>query len=271
MPDVEALNLSGWETIITAIAQGLHNGTIKSTDLSKAFILKTAGELTKAVDIGFGTSYRNEGEETMAELLKQNSFLFSAAKNIAMQHEMAEMMLDEKGNIKPFSNFKEAVLEINDNYNKLYLQAEYQTVLSSSQAAKKWQDIERRKERFPNLQYRTVGDERVREEHAALEGIIRPVDHAFWNNYYPPNGWRCRCYVTQTDRPTNGDDVPVVNDKTVPKDFRQNVGKTSKTFKVTAEPGTKDFMRYAGTTPKLSKKEQQDIAKQLKDISGEEN
>lgn len=41
--------------------------------------------------------------------------------------------------------------------------------------------------------YVTVGDVRVRPEHARLEGVTLPKDDPFWQRYYPPNGWSCRC------------------------------------------------------------------------------
>jgi SPP1 gp7 family putative phage head morphogenesis protein len=43
--------------------------------------------------------------------------------------------------------------------------------------------------------YVTTGDERVRPEHAILEGVTLPKDDPFWKRYYPPNGWSCRCQV----------------------------------------------------------------------------
>jgi SPP1 gp7 family putative phage head morphogenesis protein len=43
--------------------------------------------------------------------------------------------------------------------------------------------------------YVTTGDERVRPEHAVLEGVTLPKDDPFWKRYYPPNGWSCRCQV----------------------------------------------------------------------------
>lgn len=43
--------------------------------------------------------------------------------------------------------------------------------------------------------YVTTGDDRVRPEHAALEGTTLPKDDPFWKRYYPPNGWSCRCQV----------------------------------------------------------------------------
>ncbi len=37
--------------------------------------------------------------------------------------------------------------------------------------------------------------QRPRPHHVALDGITRPPDDPFWAQYYPPNGWGCRCRV----------------------------------------------------------------------------
>lgn len=42
-------------------------------------------------------------------------------------------------------------------------------------------------------QYVTVGDDRVRPEHEVLDGVTLPKDDPFWQRFYPPNGWNCRC------------------------------------------------------------------------------
>jgi SPP1 gp7 family putative phage head morphogenesis protein len=48
---------------------------------------------------------------------------------------------------------------------------------------------------YPALMYRTQRDGRVRPEHAALDGKVFSKDDSVWQTIYPPNGWRCRCYV----------------------------------------------------------------------------
>ena len=48
-----------------------------------------------------------------------------------------------------------------------------------------------------NLQYRTAGDERVRDSHDKLRDTTLPKNDAFWDSFYPPNGWRCRCTVVE--------------------------------------------------------------------------
>jgi hypothetical protein len=35
----------------------------------------------------------------------------------------------------------------------------------------------------------------VRPQHRAWNGLIYPVDDAFWQTHYPPNSWGCRCTV----------------------------------------------------------------------------
>lgn len=41
--------------------------------------------------------------------------------------------------------------------------------------------------------YVTAHDDRVRPSHEALDGVTLPKDHPFWQMFYPPNGWNCRC------------------------------------------------------------------------------
>ncbi len=48
-------------------------------------------------------------------------------------------------------------------------------------------------ETFPFLQYNAVNDRRTRPTHAALHGMIFPINHPFWDIWYPLNGYRCRC------------------------------------------------------------------------------
>jgi len=41
--------------------------------------------------------------------------------------------------------------------------------------------------------YITVGDDRVRPEHAGLDGTTAPKDDSIWRSIWPPNGYSCRC------------------------------------------------------------------------------
>jgi SPP1 gp7 family putative phage head morphogenesis protein len=48
---------------------------------------------------------------------------------------------------------------------------------------------------MPYWKYLTMGDENVRDSHAALHGLILPADDPFWATHYPPWDWGCRCQV----------------------------------------------------------------------------
>lgn len=47
----------------------------------------------------------------------------------------------------------------------------------------------------PYWLYDAVDDKHTREQHRALDGKVYPADHPFWDVWYPPNGYRCRCAV----------------------------------------------------------------------------
>ncbi len=146
--------------------------------------------------------------------------------------EMNSHLVDEKGKIRNFQQFKRKVIATDTKYNKNHLQAEYQTAKRSAKMAIKWKDFEKNKRLFPNLKYMTTNDDKVRKDHAPLHGIIRAVNDPFWNIYYPPNGWRCRCYVKQTTEPVN-DKQP----KELPtKGFTHNAGKSNQIYNPKEHP-----------------------------------
>lgn len=62
-------------------------------------------------------------------------------------------------------------------------------------AVTRYEDQQDVKAAFPYLMYLTVGDQNVRDEHAALDGLILPVDDPFWEKHYPPWDFGCRCLV----------------------------------------------------------------------------
>ena len=71
----------------------------------------------------------------------------------------------------------------------------FNTNIRSAHMAGRWQQLQANKARRPYLQYRTAGDSRVRPQHRMWNGLIYPIDDAFWQTHYPPNGWGCRCTI----------------------------------------------------------------------------
>lgn len=91
------------------------------------------------------------------------------------------------------------VQTIDSTYNRRYLKAEYDLAHSSAIMAARWEDIAGDGDRYL-LQYRTAGDAKVRPDHAALNGITLPQSDPFWQSFFPPNGWGCRCTAVQVRR-----------------------------------------------------------------------
>ena len=111
-------------------------------------------------------------------------------------NEAFPALVGSDGNIKPFEQFYKEVSAIHDRYNRHYLRAEYNFVHASAQMAARWEEFAADGDDY-NLQYRTAGDNRVREEHRALDGVTLPFSDPFWEEFLPPNGWNCRCSVVQ--------------------------------------------------------------------------
>lgn len=126
----------------------------------------------------------------MRERLTRSNYIFSGIKTFHELNEAFPSMLDENGNKKPFERFLNDVQKINDTYNANYLHAEYNFVQASATMAAKWEQFSEDGDRY-NLQYRTAKDDKVRPEHAALDGVTLPMSDSFWETYYPPNGWNC--------------------------------------------------------------------------------
>lgn len=137
-----------------------------------------------------------EMSSTMREHLQQSDYLFSGFKTFHELNQAFPSLIDEKGNKKPFNRFLNDVKTIDKTYNERYLRAEYNFASASAQMAAKWEQMATDGDEY-YLQYRTAGDGAVRPEHAALHNVTLPASDSFWDTYYPPNGWNCRCTVVQ--------------------------------------------------------------------------
>jgi SPP1 gp7 family putative phage head morphogenesis protein len=156
---------------------------ILASDEAQEFITTHAGIL----DGGF---QKVEMSDKMRERLTRSNYIFSGIKTFHELNEAFPSMVDENGNKKPFERFLNDVQKINDTYNANYLHAEYNFVQASATMAAKWEQFSEDGDRY-NLQYRTAKDDKVRPEHAALDGVTLPMSDSFWETYYPPNGWNC--------------------------------------------------------------------------------
>ena len=153
-------------------------------------------ETLRCISGGIDAAIPHDVPDTLRYALENNAFIFSGFKTFHAMREVGLSMIDKEGNLKPFDKFKTDVKAINANYNTNYLYAEYKHAMAASQMAVKWDDLSKDGDKY-YLQYRTAGDDRVREDHRMLDGITLPPSDPFWSKYYPPNGWGCRCTAVQ--------------------------------------------------------------------------
>lgn len=194
----------------------------------------TYGEMLEATSKGYGKTWDTElkKKDSTVQKLDAHIYLFSGVKTYHQLLAINEMLVDDTGKLRTFSEFKTKALEVHQTYNVTYLETEYRTAKRSAQAARQWQEFVKNSDLFPNLKYRTVGDARVRDEHDKLDNIIKPINDSFWDSHYPPNGWNCRCRVQSDDgKVTKG--TPKI---TIDKGFANNVGKTGKVFDPDGHP-----------------------------------
>lgn len=134
--------------------------------------------------------------DSMRRHLQQSDYIFSGMKTFHELNEAFPSLIDENGVRKPFEQFLNDVQKIDNTYNRNYLRAEYNFAHASAQMASRWEQFAADGDRY-NLQYRTANDGSVRPEHAALHGVTLPPSDPFWQSYFPPNGWNCRCTAVQ--------------------------------------------------------------------------
>lgn len=180
---------------------------------------------------------RLEMSDTMRKRLTRSNYIFSGIKTFHELNEAFPSLLDSNGNRKTFEAFLNDVRKIDNTYNSNYLRAEYNFVQSSAEMAAKWEQFSEDGDRY-NLQYRTANDGKVRPEHAALNGVTLPPSDPFWEEYYPPNGWNCRCTVVQVRKSkypaTPHDEAMALGEEALQRDtkgiFHFNPGKENKTI-----------------------------------------
>lgn len=156
-----------------------------SEDFSKA--LQTALRTTiNNTDYGY-----DETHAVFVTALEQNLFHFSAAKTLAE----CQTLNQEFRKARNFTEFHQKAKQICGMFNKVWQRTEYDTAVLTAEAAATYQRLIKKANTFPYWQYVTAGDNRVREEHRQLNGLILEVRDPRWDKIYPPNGWNCRCRV----------------------------------------------------------------------------
>jgi SPP1 gp7 family putative phage head morphogenesis protein len=206
----------------------IHNKKLKKGDLDADLWAFNVKEILKGIEQGTGIGfasikYGDKYYELMTQLRK-NVYVFAAFKNYNNIADMVSALNDSTGKIRTFSEFKDIASGISKVYNEDWLQTEYNTAIGQGQMALRWADFAENAELFPWLQYVAIQDDRTRPAHAALHGVTLRWDDDFWKEFFPPNGWNCRCDVRSFAKADELRPESLPSTEEVPMSFRINPG-----------------------------------------------
>lgn len=158
-----------------------------SDDLIRA-LSEGSNKKVALADTSFVYGARDDAFITSMEM---NVFHFSAAKTLAELQELNSLFR----NSSSFEDFYKQAVDVTDVFNKQWQKTEYETAVLTAESASNYQRLLSKTKLFPYWEYKTAGDDRVRPEHVELDGLILPANDPRWDKIFPPNGWKCRCYV----------------------------------------------------------------------------
>lgn len=222
------------EKEIETLLNKIYLGTVSSQNLPLELYLQISSDLENAVYTGFGDTLHKDTKPKDLKTLKSmrdNVHYFSAAKVYQMVRQAEAHKKDRNGMVSQ-TKFLEKSTGVITEFLGAFLFAEKDHAVQVGKAGSKWNKIIDRKT-TTYLEYVTMKDNRVRPAHVYLDGIIRKSDDKFWDTFFPPNGWMCRCKTRSTPKGQDTDLKPFDMEEAlynVPKEFRMNFGKEGIVF-----------------------------------------
>lgn len=233
------------------VLEGIYNGIYSKDNLPLNLYLELNSKLQSSIHAGFGATISDfnilDKEYELLTGFSQNMQKFSGAKSFHQVKDIEKLVF--KGATKvAFDEYRLNADKVFNIYNKTWLEVETDIIIKMTDSSRDWLSYEKQVDTFPLLQFITVGDSRVRPHHAALDGIIKPVNDSFWNSYAPPLEYRCRCLLIQLDEgkitPDKNIDFKEIK-KEVDPVFENNPNKSGKLF---LETGKNKHPYFKGVT-----------------------
>lgn len=154
-----------------------------------------------AADRGMADATAPDPSKDFRAALRHNNAVFAAFKVHRMQNDMAAMLRDENGDLKPFEQWVKDVRPIASHQCERWLRTEYDTAVTRAHQAADWQQFEREKDVLPNLRWMPSTSPHPGVDHKIFWNIVRPIDDPFWNEHRPGDRWNCKCSLSSTDDP----------------------------------------------------------------------
>ena len=214
------------------------------TDIEINLFNEICDRINEAARKGLDESGTVDPDDDFRTAILRNNEVFAAFKVHRMQNDMARLLLDSNGNLKPFEQWRKEVMPIASHQVGQWLRTEYNTAVLRAHQAADWQQFEREKDVLPNLRWMPSTSVNPGKDHMVFWGTVRPIDDPFWNEHRPGDRWNCKCDLSSTDDPVT--EIPDFTKKVNPHPgLDNNPGKDGKLFSDThpyianAYPGAK--------------------------------
>lgn len=157
----------------------------------------------EAMKAGFAASEYISLKQRFIDEVMHNNEVFAAFRTHRMQNDMAARLLDEKGNLKPFRQWRKDIEDIADHYCNRWLQTEYDTAVIRAHRAADWKRYENQSDVYPNVRWMPTTSVEPDAYHKQYwdAKLTLPVGHPFWKEHRPGDRWNCKCSLRQTDEP----------------------------------------------------------------------
>lgn len=139
---------------------------------------------------------------------------------------LENLLLDVKKSSNTYAEFVEKGKEV-INLHTEHLKVEVKSVNTAAEQMKEWNNIVKDKDKY--IEWVTSNDDKVRDEHRALDGLTLKVNDPFWNKQFPGRDWNCRCTHKIVRKP-NKTDIPTNLDNPTDTGLVVNPGKTGLFF-----------------------------------------
>lgn len=143
-----------------------------------------------------------EAFRAMTDAARSRAFAVGGLARMDQSAVVQEAIGEALANGETLASFKGRIGEVikESGWTNWRVETIFRSNMQQAYQAGRYAQMQAAKEDLPYWQYVAVGDRRTRPAHAALNGMVYPADHPFWDTNYPPNGFQCRCTARALSR-----------------------------------------------------------------------
>jgi hypothetical protein len=167
---------------------------VLSTDEWTKLFDYTAKKFFSGAQSGYGITFTDAAgpDKELLQQLQTNLYHFSAAKDYQLLLKLNGLLRDDDGNLRSKADFMKVALEAHEEYNVNWLATEYNMAVGKATGQARIKQFIDEAADY-DLQWQTVGDERVRVTHEANNGIVVAANSVMAKTTIFPIDWGCRC------------------------------------------------------------------------------